>query len=62
LKNAPTQARRFIFLNQADSQRRLASGKQIAQLLALYGRASLNGVLIGQSIYEPTVAEYHIIN
>lgn len=62
LKNAPAQARRFIFLNQADSHRRLASGKQIAQLLALYGRASLNGVLIGQTIYEPTVAEYYVIN
>lgn len=62
LKNAPTQARKFIFLNQADSHRRLASGKQIGQLLAVYGRASLNGVLIGQTIYEPTVAEYYVIN
>jgi probable selenium-dependent hydroxylase accessory protein YqeC len=61
LKNAPTHARRFIFLNQADSRKCLASGKQIAQLLALYGRASLDGVLIGQTIYEPIVAEYHIM-
>ncbi len=62
LKNAPSQARRFIFLNQADSQKCLASGKRIAQLLVLYGRESLDRVLIGQTIFEPTVAEYYIID
>jgi probable selenium-dependent hydroxylase accessory protein YqeC len=62
MKNAPEQAMRFIFLNQADSPKCLAEGKKIALLLTSYARASLNGVLIGQTIYEPTVGEYHIIH
>lgn len=62
LKNAPEQARRFIFLNQADLPGCLAAGKQIAQLLTTYARASLNGVLIGQTLYEPMVEKYYIIN
>jgi probable selenium-dependent hydroxylase accessory protein YqeC len=62
LKNAPRQAKRFIFLNQADLPGCLAAGKQIAQLLITYARASLNGVLIGQTLCEPIVEKYYIIN
>lgn len=62
MKDAPAQAKRFIFLNQAESQKCLADGKKIALLLTSYARALLNGVIIGQTIYEPTVAEYYTIN
>ncbi|MGD8344967.1 MAG: selenium cofactor biosynthesis protein YqeC [Desulfobacterales bacterium] len=62
LKNVPKQARRFIFLNQVDLPGCRAAGKQIAQLLTTYGRTSLNGVLIGQTLHEPIVAKYYVIN
>ena len=62
LKNAPEHAERFIFLNQADLPDGLAAGKQIARLLTTYARTGLNGVLIGQTLYEPAVEKYYIIN
>lgn len=62
MKNAPDQAGRFVFLNQADSDKCFSAGQKIARLLmSSAGRDAINGVLIGQTIYEPTVKEYHII-
>lgn len=62
MKNAPERAMRFIFLNQAETQKCLAAGQQIARMLISPVRAGLSGVLIGQTIYESTVEEYYIIN
>lgn len=62
LKNAPDQAKRYIFLNQADLPGRLAAGEQVARLLTRYARKSLNGVLIGQTLCEPIVNKCYIIN
>ena len=62
MKNAPEQARRFIFLNQADLPGCIAAGQKIARILTSYARAYLNGVIIGQTIYEPTVEKYYIMN
>jgi probable selenium-dependent hydroxylase accessory protein YqeC len=62
MKNAPEQARRFIFLNQADLPGCLAAGQKIARILTSYARAFLNRVIIGQTLYEPTVEKYYIIN
>lgn len=62
MKNAPGLAKRFIFLNQADFPGSLAAGKKIAQLLTSYARTYLNGVVIGQTIHEPIVEKYYIIN
>ena len=59
LKNFPVQAKRFAFLNQADSQERLESGKQIAKIIASHKEAGFAGVLIGQTLYEPPVKEYY---
>jgi probable selenium-dependent hydroxylase accessory protein YqeC len=61
LKGAPEQTRRFLFLNQADLPGSLAAGKQIAQLLTRYARKRLDGVLIGQTLYEPVVEKYYTI-
>ncbi len=62
LKNTPEQARRFIFLNQADLPGSRAAGEQITRLLTRYARKSFNGVLIGQTLYEPIVEKYNTIN
>ncbi len=62
MKNAPAQAMRFVFLNQADSQNCLAAGRKIARMLKSHAGSGFSRVLIGQTIYEPSVTEHHIIN
>ena len=62
LKDVSDQAKRYIFLNQADSPGGLAAGEQIARLLTRYARKSLNGVLIGQTLHEPVVEKHFITN
>jgi len=57
LKNLPVQAKRFAFLNQADCQERLESGKKIAKIIASHKEAGFASVLIGQTLYEPVVKE-----
>ena len=59
LKNIPVQAKRFAFLNQADSQERLEDGKKIARVIVSHKEAGFTGVLIGQTLYEPPVKAYY---
>ena len=59
LKDAPSRAIRLAFLNQADSQDRLESGRKIAQMLIRQAKSRFARVLIGQTLYEPTVKEYY---
>jgi probable selenium-dependent hydroxylase accessory protein YqeC len=59
LKDAPTGAIRLAFLNQADSQDRLESGRKIAQMLVRQQKTGFARVLIGQMLYEPMVKEYY---
>jgi len=58
LKNAPNWATRMVFLNQADSQGRLESGRKIAQILIRRKKSGIARILIGQMLYEPTVKDY----
>ena len=63
MKSAPDQAGRFVFLNHADSEKCFLGGQKIARLLmSSAGKDEINGVLIGQTIYEPTVEKYYIID
>jgi probable selenium-dependent hydroxylase accessory protein YqeC len=62
MKNAPKRARKFIFLNQAESEKRFGKGKQIARTLVTLGKNRINGVLVGQTIFEPIVKRYYIIS
>ena len=55
MKNSPPRAMRFAFLNQTDSQERLAIAKRIARLLDCGGKNGFARVLIGQTLYEPCV-------
>jgi probable selenium-dependent hydroxylase accessory protein YqeC len=59
LKDAPAGAIRLAFLNQADSQDRLKSGRKIAQMLIRQRKSGFASVLIGQMLYEPTVKEHY---
>lgn len=58
LKNCPDKAMRFAFLNKADSQQRIASGRRIAKMIRSRRPDGFMGVLIGQTLYEPPVKEY----
>jgi probable selenium-dependent hydroxylase accessory protein YqeC len=59
MKGFPVQAKRFAFLNQAESQERLAAGRRIAEMINSHKPTGLAGVLIGQTLYEPFVKEYY---
>jgi probable selenium-dependent hydroxylase accessory protein YqeC len=59
LKDAPAGAARLAFLNQADSQDRFESGRKILQMLVRRQKPGFARVLIGQTLYEPTVKEYY---
>jgi probable selenium-dependent hydroxylase accessory protein YqeC len=59
LKDAPADATRLAFLNQADSQGQLESGKKIAQMLVRQKKSGFTRVLIGQMLHEPAIKEYY---
>jgi len=59
MKGFPAQAKRFAFLNQAESQEGLAAGRRIAKIINSHKTAGLTGVFIGQTLYEPIVTEYY---
>ena len=59
MKGFPAHAKRFAFLNQAESQERLEAGRRIAKMINSHKTAGFAGVLIGQTLYEPFVREYY---
>jgi probable selenium-dependent hydroxylase accessory protein YqeC len=59
MKNPPPEAMRFAFLNQTDSQGRLAIARRIARLLDCGEKTGFTRVLIGQTLYEPSVKIYY---
>jgi probable selenium-dependent hydroxylase accessory protein YqeC len=59
MKNSPPEAMRFAFLNQTDSQERLMIAKRIAQILCGSEKTGFTRVLIGQTLYEPSVKIYY---
>jgi probable selenium-dependent hydroxylase accessory protein YqeC len=59
MKGFPAQAKRYAFLNQAESQERLEAGRRIAEMVCSDKAAGFSGVLIGQTLYEPLVKEYY---
>lgn len=59
MKSFPTQAKRFAFLNQAESHGRLETGRRIAEMICSHKTAGFSGVLIGQTLFEPLVKAYY---
>ena len=55
MKGVPAHAKRFAFLNQAESQERLKAGRRIAEMICSRKSAGFSGVLIGQTLFEPFV-------
>ncbi len=59
MKGFPAQAKRYAFLNQVESKKRLEAGRRIAEKICSNKAAGFTGVLIGQTLYEPFVKEYY---
>lgn len=59
MKGFPAQAKRFAFLNQAESHERLEAGRRIAKMICSHKTAGFSGVLIGQTLFEPLVKAYY---
>ena len=59
LKGSPAHAKRFAFLNQAESRERLEAGRRVAKMLRSNKTGAFAGVFIGQTLYEPLVRECH---
>jgi probable selenium-dependent hydroxylase accessory protein YqeC len=57
LKNAPSQAARIVFLNQADSPENVAAGQRIARLLTEKIDTGIKRVVIGQIRADAPVLE-----
>ena len=62
MKGFSEQAKRYAFLNQAESQERLKAGRRIAEMIRSNKAAGFTGVLIGQTLYEPIVKEYYPVD
>lgn len=62
IKGSPDLAKRFAFLNQAESRERLTVGRRIANMINSHKTAGFDGVFIGQTLYEPFVREYYPSN
>lgn len=59
MKGFPEQAKRFAYLNQAESHERLEAGRRIAEMICSHKTAGFSGVLIGQTLFEPLVKAYY---
>jgi probable selenium-dependent hydroxylase accessory protein YqeC len=59
MKGVPALAKRFAFLNQAESPERLEAGRRIAEMICSHKSAGFSGVLIGQTLFEPLVKAYY---
>jgi len=59
MKGFPAQAKRFAFLNQAESPERLEAGRRIAEMICSHKATGFSGVLIGQTLFEPLVKAYY---
>lgn len=57
MKGCPVGARRFVFLNKAETPDRHASGHKIGQILFRTARGKLNDVLIGSLDHEKTAVD-----
>lgn len=58
MKNSPSTALRLIFLNKADSRRRLAHGLNVADALSAKGDHGLDRVIIGSARGQTAVQVY----
>ncbi|OGA45220.1 MAG: hypothetical protein A3G25_08605 [Betaproteobacteria bacterium RIFCSPLOWO2_12_FULL_63_13] len=56
-RGCPANARRLLFLNQADTPERHAEAKRVAEYLAAWPVNTVDAVVIGRLIPQPEIAE-----
>ena len=61
-KNAPVDAARIAFCNQADIPSNLAAGRRIARILRTRKNTGLKRLVIGQVLSDPPVIEVYDLN
>ena len=61
-KDAPDEAERIVFCNQADVPQNLASGRRIAQCLLRMKNTGIKRVVVGQALCDPPVLEVYDLN
>jgi len=59
MKNSPSEAMCFAFLNKTDSEKRLVIARRIAQILSGFEKTGFTRILIGQTLFEPSVKMYY---
>ena len=62
MKGCPSHTKKVVFLNMADNQKLLKSGRRIAGILCKTGIEGLKRVVIGRALHEQPVVEYHDVN
>ncbi len=62
MKGCPSHTKKVVFLNMADNQKLLESGRRIAGILCKTGIEGLKRVVIGRALHEPAVVEYHDVS
>jgi len=62
MKGCPSHTKKIVFLNMADNQKLVESGRRIADILCKTGVAGLKRVVIGRALHEPSVVEYHDVS
>lgn len=61
-KDAPAEAMRIAFCNQADAPGNLAAGRRIVRALTNKGKTGLNRIVIGQTLWDPPILEVYDLN
>ena len=59
MKNCPSHTKKVVFLNMADNQKLVESGRKIEDILYKTGIEGLKRVVIGRALHEQAVVEYH---
>ncbi len=62
MKDCPSHTKKVVFLNMADNQKLVESGRRIAGILCKTGIEELKRVVIGRALHETPVVEYHDVS
>ncbi len=62
MKGCPSHTKKVVFLNMADNQKLVESGRRIAGILCKTRIEGMKRVVIGRALHEPAVVEYHDVS
>jgi len=62
MKDCPSHTKKVVFLNMADNQKLIKSGRRIAGILCKTGIEEVKRVVIGRALHQKAVVEYHDVS